>query len=171
MDGKTRDALAVVIHHERDAQLRQAREEIERLKRAKRISHYLRACLSLIEYDRNNRFQSSVDSRAVAVILKAELVRPHFDHTRLEDDDARDVSEMPRSERIAVIPQLQALGYDVIKTPNRSTRIAWHHPDDEEMEDQWLDVWADISARNPDAVLHRASRATPPDSDSESESA
>ena len=167
MDGKTRDALAVVIHHERDAQLRQAREEIERLKRAKRISHYLRACLSLIEWDLIRRG----NNRMACVPLKAELVRRHFDRTRLEDDDARDVSEMPRSERIAVIPQLQALGYDVIKTPTRSTRIAWHHPDDEEMEDQWLDVWADISARNPDAVLHRASRATPPDSDSESESA
>ena len=171
MDGKTRDALAVVIHHERDAQLRQAREEIKRLKRAKRISHYLRACLSLIESDRINRGDSQLDSRAVAVILKAALVRPHFNHTRLEDDDARDISKMPRSERLAVIPQLQALGYDVVKAPNRSTRIAWYNPDDEEMEDQWLEVWADISARNPDAVLHPASRATPPDSDSELESA
>jgi hypothetical protein len=162
MDGKTRDALAVVIHHERDAQLRQAREEIERLKRAKRISHYLRACLSLIEYDRINTW----DSRAVAVILKAELVRPHFDHTRLEDDDARDVSEMPRLERLAVIPQLQALGYDVIETPNRATKIGWHHPDDEEMKDQFLDMWARLNANNPDVdfVLHDASRAPPPES-------
>ena len=166
MDGKSRDALAVGIHHERDAQLRQAREEIKRLKRAKRISHYLRACLSLIEYDRIN----SGDSRGVAVILKAELVRPHFDHTRLEDDDARDISEMPRLERLAVIPQLQALGYKVIEAPNIATKVGWHHPDDEEMEDQFLDMWDRLSARNPDAVLHDASRAPPPDSDSESES-
>ena len=164
MDGKTRDALAVVIHHERDAQLRQAREEIKRLKRAKRISHYLRACLSLIESDRINRGDSQLDSRAVAVILKAALVRPHFNHTRLEDDDARDVSEMPRSERLAVIPQLVALGYDVIYTPNRATKIGWHHPDDEEMEDQFLDMWAGLRADTPDAVLRHAFRAPAPES-------
>ena len=158
MDGKTRDALAVVIHHERDAQLRQAREEIERLKRAKRISHYLRACLSLIEWDLIRRG----NNRMACVPLKAELVRRHFDRTRLEDDDARDVSEMPRLERLAVIPQLQALGYDVIEAPNRATKIGWHHPDDEEMEDQFLDMWANISASTPDAVLHPASRAPVP---------
>ena len=129
LDGRSRQALSVVLHHDRDALVSRQREEIGRL-RTMMKNRYLRAALNLIdakkEQDANSGHPETVE-RVGATIWEATL-GPYYSN----GDEPEDF-HIPVCEKRAMITGLCALGYHVIDVSQQFERVMlqvcwWHYP-------------------------------------------
>ena len=129
LDGRSRQALSVVLHHDRDALVSRQREEIGRL-RTMMKNRYLRAALNLIdakkERDANSGHPEAVP---VCATIDEEALGPYYSNYGDEPEDFH----IPVCEKRAMITGLCALGYHVVDLSQAFERVMlqvfwWHVP-------------------------------------------
>ena len=111
LDGRSRQALSVVLHHDRDALVSRQREEIERLKTMMK-NRYLRAALNLIDAKKEHDANAGHPEKEhlVTLSINEETLGPSYS----VDGDEPDEFQVSVSEKRAMITGLCALGYHVV---------------------------------------------------------
>ena len=104
-----KSALRVVLRHDDSSELRRLREENDRLK-SMLTNRYLRSVLNLLavatynpDLDGTDRLQTVKDGGALSRYYNDE-----------DDESEIELSQLPLSEKLAIIPSLCAFGYNVI---------------------------------------------------------
>mmetsp|Transcript_20472 Transcript_20472/g.66233 ORF Transcript_20472/g.66233 Transcript_20472/m.66233 type:complete len:177 (+) Transcript_20472:185-715(+) len=153
LDGRSRQALSVVLHHDRDALVSRQREEIERLKTMMK-NRYLRAAMNLIdakkEHDAN--LGPSETRHVEFVNIYKETIGSYYS----DYGDQPENFHIPVSEKRAMITGLCALGYHVV---DMSQTYAHMHGDVSLKVCWWpTPGFPNLDAANMEAVLEGLTR-------------